>query len=114
MANLNLYVANMERAQEAGEQNNVGRLWELLEQTATYPDRGFEWYYWQRQMHLELLTLRGHLAGVQAVAFSADGSEVLTGGRDSVAQRWRAPGGPLGGTAAEARLTSSIAMQCSR
>jgi WD40 repeat protein/serine/threonine protein kinase len=93
VANLNLYVANLERAQEAGEQNNVGRLWELLEQTATYPDRGFEWYYWQRQMHLELLTLRGHLAGVQAVAFSEDGKRIVTGSFDGTAKVWDATSG---------------------
>jgi WD40 repeat protein/serine/threonine protein kinase len=93
VASLNLYVANMQRAQEAGEQNNVGRLWELLEQTATYPARGFEWYYWQRQMHLELLTLRGHLDKVQAVAFSPDGQRIVTGSFDGTAKVWDAASG---------------------
>jgi hypothetical protein len=35
-----LYVANMNVAQAAWEQNNIGRLRELLEQTRNSPDRG--------------------------------------------------------------------------
>ena len=54
-----LYAANMNLARQAWEENNVGRVRQLLEATATSPERGFEWYYWQRQTHLEIKTLRG-------------------------------------------------------
>ena len=64
-----LYVANMNLAQQAWEQNNIGRLRQLLEETQESPDRGFEWYYWQRQTHLAVKTLRGHLQPVYSVAF---------------------------------------------
>ena len=88
-----LYVANMHLMQEAGEQNNAGRLRELLEQTAAYPARGFEWYYWQRQMHLELQTLRGHSSNVCSVAFSPDGPRIVTGSLDGTAKVWEAASG---------------------
>ena len=42
-----LYVANMNLAQQAWDQNNIGRLRQLLEDTQDSPYRGFEWYYWQ-------------------------------------------------------------------
>ncbi len=63
----------MNLAQKAWEQNNVGRLWQRLEETAVHPGRGFEWYYWQRQTHLESRTRRGPLGMVGAVAFSPHG-----------------------------------------
>ena len=54
-AQRNLYVANLNLAQQAWEQNNMGHLRQLLEETASFPERGFEGYYWQRQCHLELI-----------------------------------------------------------
>ena len=87
------YVANMNLAQQAWEQNNVERLRVLLDQTAAYPARGFEWYYWQRQAHLELKTLRGHTACVSAVAFAPDGSRIVTGSYDRTAKVWQAATG---------------------
>src|SRR5262249_24877971 len=76
-AQRNLYVANMNLAQQAWEQHDVGLVRQLLEETATHPSRGFEWYYWQRQMHLDLCTLRGHLGKVHATAFSPDGERIV-------------------------------------
>jgi len=92
-AQRNLYVANMNLAQQAWEQNNVGRLRQLLQETATYPNRGFEWHCWQRQAHLALKTLRGHLGVVTAVAFSPDSQRVVTGSWDTPAKVWEANSG---------------------
>ena len=83
-----LYVANMNLVLPAWEQNNLGRVRQLLEETAAYPQHGFEWYYWQRQAHLELMTLRGHLGAVLAVAFSPDGQRMVTGSKDNSAKVW--------------------------
>jgi WD40 repeat protein len=88
-----LYAANMNLAQQSWEQNNVGRLRELLAETADYPARGFEWYYWQRQAHLEIKTLRGHMAAVNSVAFSPDGQRIVTGSFDQTAKVWEASSG---------------------
>ncbi len=86
----NLYIANMNLAGQAWEQNNVGRVRQLLEETAGYPGRGFEWYYWQRQTHLELRTLRGHSSRIESVAFSPDGQRIVTGSGDMTAKVWEA------------------------
>ncbi|MCI0538948.1 MAG: serine/threonine protein kinase [Verrucomicrobiales bacterium] len=83
-----LYVANMNLIQAAWEQNNVGRVRQLLDETATAPERGFEWYYWQRQMHLELKTLRGHGGPIIAAAYSPDGRRIVTGSADKTARVW--------------------------
>jgi WD40 repeat protein/class 3 adenylate cyclase len=83
-----LYIANMNLAQQAWEQNNVSRVRQLLEETARNPERGFEWYYWQRQTHLALKTLRGHQAPILSVAFSPDGQRIVTGSGDASAKVW--------------------------
>jgi Protein kinase domain len=72
-----LYVANMNVAQQAWEENNVGRLRLLLEETRDSPDRGFEWYYWQRQTHLAQKTISGGMKGAISVAFSPDGQRIF-------------------------------------
>jgi len=80
----------MNLAKQAWEQNNTNRVRELLEETAAFPERGFEWYYWQRQTRLnpEPTTLRGHGAQVLAVAFSPDGQRIVTGSADQTAKVW--------------------------
>jgi WD40 repeat protein len=88
-----LYGANIKQVQQAWEQNNLERVRKLLEETADYPERGFEWYYWQRQAHLQLKTLRGHLEGILAAAFSPDGRRIVTGSRDQTAKVWDAVSG---------------------
>ncbi|MBI2929130.1 MAG: serine/threonine protein kinase, partial [Verrucomicrobia bacterium] len=92
-AQRHLYVANMNLAQQAWEQNNIGQLRQLLEDTSESPDRGFEWYYWQRQSHLALKTLRGHLQAVFSVAFSPDGQQIVTGSEDQTAKVWEVASG---------------------
>ena len=85
-----LYAAKMNLAQQAWDQNNIGQLRQLLEETQDSPYRGFEWYYWQRLTHLALKTLRGHLKAVNSVAFSPDGQRILTGSWDGTAKVWEA------------------------
>jgi WD40 repeat protein/tRNA A-37 threonylcarbamoyl transferase component Bud32 len=92
-AQRNLYVANLNLAQQAWEHNDVGRVRELLAETGSYPDRGFEWYYWQRQAHLELKTFHGHTAVIRSVAFSPDGQRIVTGSEDTTAKVWEAASG---------------------
>src|SRR5208283_3203717 len=83
-----LYAANMNLAQEAWNQNNIGQLRRALKDTQDSLNRGFEWYYWQRQTHLALKTLRGHLHSVNSVIFSPDGHRIVTGSWDQTAKVW--------------------------
>jgi eukaryotic-like serine/threonine-protein kinase len=87
------YVSAMNLARQAWEDHDLARLRRLLENTAEYRDRGFEWYYWQRQAHLDLKTLRGHLGPVVDVSFSPDGERVLTASLDGTARVWDAAQG---------------------
>jgi eukaryotic-like serine/threonine-protein kinase len=88
-----LYVADMNLAQQAWDQNNMDQLRQLLAETVGSPNRGFEWYYWQRQAHLALHTLRGHVQAVCAVAVSPDGTRMVTGSEDTTAKMWDADTG---------------------
>src|SRR5262249_7563273 len=68
---------------------NVGRLRQLLDETRDSPDRGFEWYYWQRQIHsAALMTLQtgGHPSG----------GRFFPGGQRVLGVFWQKPT-PLGG-----------------
>jgi eukaryotic-like serine/threonine-protein kinase len=79
-----LYAANLNLVQANFEQSNIPQARRLLEQTRNHADRGFEWHYWQHQLHRETRLLRGHAGAVQRVAFSPDGRHLLTGGEDEV------------------------------
>ena len=83
-----LYAANMNLAQQAWEQNNGERVRQLLSDSATYPDRGFEWYYLQRQAHQALKTFHGHTAAIWSLALSPDGRSIVTGSEDMTAKVW--------------------------
>ncbi|MEO7411741.1 MAG: serine/threonine-protein kinase, partial [Opitutaceae bacterium] len=95
-AQRHLYVAKMALAQQAWEKTDMERLKELLHETSEFPDRGFEWYYWQQQTHIALKTLRGYLshdANVWAVAYSPDGTRIVTGNGDHNGRVWDAATG---------------------
>jgi WD40 repeat protein/serine/threonine protein kinase len=87
------YVANINLAGRAMEHNNVEQLRRLLTETRTFSQRGFEWYYWQRQAHLNLATLRGHTSYINSVAVSPDGRRIVTASNDHTARVWDAATG---------------------
>jgi len=60
----------------------------VLDETQDFPERGFEWYYWQRLCHLEVRTFSGHLDGVWWVALTADGQRMATASGDTTAKVW--------------------------
>jgi WD40 repeat protein/serine/threonine protein kinase len=82
------YVASMGLVQQAWDNHNILRVRDLLNETASYPERGFEWYYWQRLCRVEHITLAGHPGGVTALAFSPDGQQLVTGVTDGTARIW--------------------------
>ncbi len=88
-----LYGADMNLAQQAWDQSNIGLVDQLLEETKSFPDRGFEWYYWQRQNHLSLKTFRGNWVWVICAAFSPDSQRIFTAGWDGTTKVWDAASG---------------------
>jgi WD40 repeat protein/serine/threonine protein kinase len=91
-AGFNQYVRQMNQIQREYEANAIGRVRELLEaQIPQEPGatnyRGFEWYYWDRMSHRELLTLKAPAGAIRHVAFSSDGRRLASAGNGQV-QVW--------------------------
>src|SRR5262249_30746533 len=84
------YIANMNLIQREWEATpiHIGRVLEILEETRTFQERGFEWGYWNRLCHQEIRTLKGHKGKVISVAFSPDGKRIATGSFDRTAKIW--------------------------
>jgi WD40 repeat protein len=74
-----LYVANMGRAQAGWEQNNAELVGRMLRETEAAPYHGFEWFYWQRQIHLAATTLHFR-SNIIALSVSPDGRRLVSGG----------------------------------
>jgi hypothetical protein len=87
-----LYAAHMNLARNAWETKNIARLRTFLEQHVPQPGetdlRGFEWHYFQRLLHPELLTIRGHNATIQHVAYSPDGKRLASAAQGDEVKIW--------------------------
>jgi WD40 repeat protein/tRNA A-37 threonylcarbamoyl transferase component Bud32/tetratricopeptide (TPR) repeat protein len=84
-----LGVALVERELRSG---HVAQAEQLLE-ACPVEFRGWEWQFLKRLCHTELLTIRGHTSQVNAVAFSPDGKQLVSGSDDRTARVWDAATG---------------------
>jgi WD40 repeat protein/serine/threonine protein kinase len=90
-----LYAAQMNLAQQAWQQHNIGQLRQLLSDTQSFPNRGFEWDYWQRQVRLGVLkTFRVQKGKIGSTALSPHGDRIVTAGlEDNTAKVWDSASG---------------------
>ena len=78
VAQQNAYASRMQLARMDWENGNIRRLQDTLLETEIYPNRGFEWYYWQRLCHLDLMTLQAHDGPVYKAIYSPDGMSIAS------------------------------------
>src|SRR5262249_51786708 len=72
--------------------------------------RGWEWHYLSRQVPGGIFTLYGHTGDVSSVAFSPDGTRIVTGSQDMTAKVWDArTGTPLLTLKGHTRTVTSVA-----
>jgi len=92
-----LYDADMNLAQQALKQNNLGRARRLLDRHRPQPGeqdlRGWEWrYLWQLTRSTALVTLTNRPSRGYSVSFSSDGSRLAVGWYDGRVDLWDVPG----------------------
>ena len=102
------YVADMNLMPREWETNNIAHIQDLLKETENYPDKGFEWHYWQRLCNLSSTVLAEHKSAVSSVAVSSDGRSLMTASYDGSAILRDAKTGQLKATLTDSKkpLTS--------
>jgi WD40 repeat protein len=94
----NLYVAEMNLLGHTfASVGGIGRARDVLARWRDErPDLlGWEWHYLDRACRTDLRTLTGHPGAVYTVAWSPDGTRLVSGGADSTARVWDAATGKV-------------------
>jgi WD40 repeat protein len=71
------YVSNMQLAFSDWERGILTRLGQTLDRTASSPDRAFEWYYWQAELHQHRRTIYPQVRFLSGVRRSSDQRDII-------------------------------------
>jgi WD40 repeat protein/serine/threonine protein kinase len=87
-----VYISDMQKAQEQWGQISLG-VEDILarnrpDRTGGIDLRGFEWYFWKRQVRTSHRVLKGHEGYVWGLAYTPDGSHMATAGFDGTVRIW--------------------------
>ena len=90
-----LYISDMNLIQREWEAGNAAHVQELLKETASNEEKGFEWDYWNRISHQSLRTfsLTGKMC---SVAFSPNQQQVAGLSEEGMLKIWDVVSGDLG------------------
>ncbi len=92
LARRHLYFAHMNMAQKAWDDRQIEMVLSLLDRHRPNEReedlRGFEWHYWFRLCHSELIKLDQHRDAVNSLAVSSDGTLIASASRDQTVMLW--------------------------
>jgi WD40 repeat protein/serine/threonine protein kinase len=88
LAERNFYLASMALAQIAAGRDQLAGVAQTLEDTASNPHRGFEWYYRFRTLNTHTRSLGGHAGDGVRVEWSPDGRRLVSAGYDGRIKLW--------------------------
>ncbi len=90
------YIADVNLARHAWDENNVALALELLDRHRPKPgetdQRGFEWHYLRRLPHRDLATVKAHAGGATTVAWTPDGKRLFSLGTTQNSSSLPGPG----------------------
>ena len=89
------YSLTMNLIQREWEQHNIVPVLDMLESTRASRFRDFEWGYWNRICHMDVMTLKQHMGNIGCIAYSQNGRWLATGCADGTANVWNAQSGSL-------------------
>jgi WD40 repeat protein len=85
------YLSSMSRAQQEWKNNNLSAIRDILAKTENYPERGFEWGYWQNRLHEDRLTFHPHADFLPLLgSWTGDGKRFVTVGLNGQVRLWDA------------------------
>lgn len=98
LARRHLLISQMNLAQAAWENGRIRQTVRLLDLSRPEMQtddpatdlRGFEWYYWDRWCHSDLMTFEGHTGDVEGLTYSLDGKRIASASADQTVRIWDA------------------------